>query len=76
MTLREFIEKEISLNHIGCFDDFRSSLQNLTIGEDEEELDLDEYEDYLDYHVEWAEIKQNFNRYDGVVWYEIELASE
>ena len=76
MTLREFIEQEIELGHIGCFEDFRSSLQNLTLGEDEEELDLDEYEDYLDYSVEWVEIKQNFNRYDGVVWYDIELAEE
>lgn len=72
MTLREFIEQEINLGTISCFEDFRSSLQDLTLC-DGEELDLDEYEDYLDYDIEWVEIKINYNRYCGTVWYEIEL---
>ena len=72
MTLREFIEQEISLDNISCFEDFRSSLQDLTLYYGEE-LDLDEYKDYLDYDIEWVEIKMNYNRYYGTVWYEIEL---
>ena len=75
MTLREFIEQEIELGTISCFEDFRSSLQGLTLSEDEE-LDLDEYEDYLDYDIEWVEIKVNYNRYYGTVWYEIELVNK
>lgn len=72
MTLREFIEQEINLGTISCFEDFRSSLQDLTLCGGEE-LDLDEYEDYLDYDIEWVEMKMNYNRYYGTVWYEIEL---
>ena len=75
MTLREFIEQEINLGRIWCFEDFRSSLQGLTLY-DGEEIDLDEYEDYLDYDIEWVEIKQNYNRYYGTVWYEIELVNK
>jgi hypothetical protein len=75
MTLREFIEQEIELGTISCFEDFRSSLQDLTFY-DGEELDLDKYEDYLDCYIEWAEIKINHNRYSGTVWYEIELVNE
>ena len=75
MTLREFIEQEINLGTISCFEDFRSSLQGLTLYAGEE-LDLDEYEDYLDYDIEWVEIKINYNRYCGTVWYEIELVDK
>ena len=75
MRLREFIEREINLGTISCFEDFRSSLQGLTLY-DGEELDLDEYEDYLDYDIEWVEIKMNYNRYYGTVWYEIELVNK
>lgn len=75
MTLREFIEQEINLGTISYFEDFRSSLQGLTLY-DGEELDLDEYEDYLDYDIEWVEIKMNHNRYCGTVWYEIELVNK
>lgn len=75
MTLREFIEQEISLGAISCFEDFRSSLQGLTLYGGEE-LDLDEYEDCLDYDIEWVEKKMNYNRYCGTVWYEIELVED
>ena len=75
MRLREFIKREINLGTISCFEDFRSSLQGLTLY-DGEELDLDEYEDYLDYDIEWVEIKMNYNRYYGTVWYEIELVNK
>lgn len=72
MILKDFIEQEISLNHISCFKDFRERLQYLSFGESHE-LDLDDYDKYLYCEVEWVEIKLNFNRYDGVVWYEVEL---
>lgn len=75
MTLREFIEQEINLGAISCFEDFRSSLQGLALYYGEE-IDLDEYEDYLDYDIEWVEIKMNYNRYCGTVWYEIELVDK
>lgn len=75
MTLREFIEQEINLGTISCFEDFRSSLQGLTLN-DWDGIDLDEYEDYLDYDIEWVEIKINYNRYYGTVWYEIELVDK
>ena len=73
MILKDFIEQEIELGHIGCFDDFKTSLQRLSFG-DYQELDIDSYEDYLNHEIEWAEIKINYNWYDGTVWYEIELA--
>ena len=72
MILKDFIEQEIELGHIGCFEDFRESLQYLSFS-DSHELDLDDYDKYLHCEIEWVEIKLNFNRYDGVVWYEIEL---
>lgn len=75
MTLREFIEQEINLGTISCFEDFRYRLLDLTLYDDEE-IDLDEYEDYLDYDIEWVEIKMNYNRYCGTVWYEIELVNK
>lgn len=31
MTLREFIKHEINLDTISCFEDFRSSLRELTL---------------------------------------------
>lgn len=73
MILKDFIEQEIELGHIACFEDFKTSLQRLSFG-DYQELDIDSYEDYLNHDVEWAEIKINYNWYDGTVWYEIELA--
>lgn len=75
MTLQEFIEQEIYLCHIGCFDDFRESLQELT-NCDGEELDTNNFDSYLDCNVEWAQIKINYGHFDGVVWYEVELSSE
>lgn len=70
MTLREFIEQEINLGTISCFEDFRSSS---ILYFDIEEIDLDEYEDYLDHDVEWAEIHIKYNRYGKTVWYAVEV---
>lgn len=75
MTLREFIEQEINLGTISCFEDFKSSsilYFGLVV-----ELDLDEYEDYLDHDVEWAEIKINYCRdYDKTVQYAVGLVDD
>ena len=69
MTLREFIEQEIKAERISCIEDFGESLNQL-------ELDKYLYHDYLDFDIEWADIKINYSHFDGVVWYEIELKNE
>ena len=76
MTLREFIEQEIKAERISCIEDFGDCLDKLEFDDDEEELDKYEYQDYLDFDIEWADIKINYSHFSGVVWYEITLAYE
>ena len=75
MTLREFIEQEISCGRISCIEDFGESLDKLE-SSDGEELDKYTYQDYLESDIEWVTIKYGYSKYAGYVWYEIELAEE
>ena len=71
MKLREFIEQEIKAERIYCIEDFGECLEKLEFDDGEEELDKYEYQDYLDFDIEWADIHIGFS-----VWYEIELKKE
>lgn len=75
MKLREFIEQEIKAERISCIEDFGESLNQLEF-DDGEELDKYLYQDYLDFDIEWADIKINYSHFSGTVWYEIELKNE
>ena len=77
MTLREFIEQEISCGRISCIEDFGESLDKLE-SSDGEELDKYTYQDYLESDIERADIKIYYSHLSvsGVAWYEIELAEE
>ena len=77
MTLREFIEQEISRGRISCIEDFGESLDKLE-SSDGEELDKYTYQDYLESDIERADIKIYYSHLSvsGVAWYKIELAEE
>lgn len=75
MDLREFIEQEIKAERIFCIEDFGECLEKLEF-DDGEELDKYEYQNYLDFDIEWADIKINYSHFSGIVWYEIELKNE
>lgn len=77
MTLREFIEQEIKCERISCIEEFGEELDKLK-SSDGEELDKYEYQDYLDFDIEKANIKIYYSHLSvsGVAWYEIELAEE
>ena len=77
MTLQEFIEQEIRSERIFCIEDFGESLQKLEFS-DGEELDKYEYQDYLDFDIEKANIEIYYSHLSvsGVAWYEIELMRE
>lgn len=77
MTLREFIEQEISCGRISCIEDFGESLDKLE-SSDGEELDKYTYQHYLESDIERADIKIYYSHLScsGVAWYEIELAED
>lgn len=77
MTLREFIEQEIRAERIFCIEDFGESLEKLE-SSDGKELNKYEYQDYLDFDIEKANIQIYYSHLSvsGVAWYEIELAEE
>lgn len=76
MDLREFIEQEINAERIYCIEDFGECLEKLEF-DDGEELDKYEYQNYLDFYIEWADIKINYSHLGGgTVWYEIKLMNE
>lgn len=77
MTLREFIEQEISCGRISCIEDFGESLDKLE-SSDGEELDKYTYQDCLESDIERADIKIYYSHLSvsGVAWYEIELAED
>ena len=77
MTLREFIEQEIRSERISCIEDFGESLDKLE-SSDGEELNKYEYQNYLDFDIEKANIQIYYSHLSvsGVAWYEIELAEE
>lgn len=73
MTLREFIEHEIREGHVFDIDDFGRTLEYLE-WEDGEEIDPEEFEDYLDYNLDSAAIIHNFGASFHLMYYEILIA--
>lgn len=64
MTLREFIEQEIREDHVFDIEEFGTKLASME-WEDGEEIEPEEFKDYLDYDLDSAAIIQNF----GVSFY-------
>lgn len=75
MTLREFIEQERRDCHVFDIEEFFDRLQFLE-REDGEEIEPEEFEDYLDYNLESAAMVHSFGKYAYSMHYEITLADE
>ena len=71
MTLREFIEQEKAGN-VFDIEEFGEKLHSLNF-EGEEEIEPEEFEDYLDNDLEMVTVKHYFSRFIYSMWYEIEL---
>ena len=72
MTLREFIEQEIKAGNVFGIEEFGEKLHSLNF-EGEEEIEPEEFEDYLDNDLEMVTVKHYFSRFIYSMWYEIEL---
>lgn len=75
MTLREFIEQERRECHVFDIEEFGTKLKILEF-EDGEEIEPEEFEDYLDYNLESAAMVHSFGKYAYSMHYEITLADE
>ena len=75
MTLREFIEHEIMENHVFDIEEFGTKLEDIG-WEDGEEIELKEFEDYLDYNLDSAAIIHNFGASSYLIYYKISIAYE
>ena len=75
MTLREFIEQERRDCHVFDIEEFFDMLQFLE-REDGEEIEPEEFEDYLDYNLESAAMVHSFGKNAYSMHYEITLADE
>lgn len=72
MTLREFIEQEIREGQVFDIEEFGEKLHSLNF-EGEEEIEPEEFEDYLDNDLEMVTVKHYFSRFIYSMWYEVEL---
>lgn len=75
MTLREFIEQEIREDHVFDIEEFGTKLEDIG-WEDGEEIELKEFEDYLDYNLDSAAIIHNFGASSYLIYYKISIAYE
>lgn len=75
MTLREFIQTEIEAGNVFDVEEFGEKLHSLNF-EGEEEIEPEEFEDYLDNDLEMVTVKHYFSRFIYSMWYEIELAED
>lgn len=75
MTLREFIEQEIREGHVYDLEEFGTKLP-IFEWEDGEEIESEEFEDYLDYNLDSAAIIHSFGAYYHSMYYEISIARE
>ena len=75
MTLRDFIEQEIKEGHVFDIEEFWEKLHSLNF-EGEEEIEPEEFEDYLDNDLEMVTVKHFFSRFIYSMWYEIELSRD
>ena len=74
MTLREFIEHEIMENHVFDIEEFGTKLEDIG-WEDGEEIELKEFEDYLDYNLDYVAII-NYSEAPSYFYYKISIAYE
>jgi hypothetical protein len=72
MTLRDFIEQEIEAGNVFDVEEFGEKLHSLNF-EGEEEIEPEEFKDYLDNDLEMVTVKHYFSRFIYSMWYEIEL---
>ncbi len=72
MTLREFIEQEIMENHVFDIEEFGTKLEDIE-WEDGEEIESEEFEDYLDYNLDSAAIIHNFGTSSYLMYYKISI---
>lgn len=75
MTLREFIEQEIREDHVFDIEEFGTKLAYIG-WEDGEEIEPEEFEDYLDYNLDSAAIIHDFGANSHLVYYKISIAYE
>lgn len=73
MTLRDFIDQEIREGHVFDIEEFGTKLTTIE-WEDREEIELKEFEDYLDYNLDSAAIFHEFGVYFHAIYYEISIA--
>ena len=72
MTLRDFIQTEIEAGNVFDIAEFEEKLHSLNC-EGEEEIEPEEFEDYLDNDLEMVTVKHFFSKYTYSMWYEVEL---
>lgn len=75
MTLRDFIQTEIEAANVFDIEEFGTKLRSLEF-EDGDEIPVDEFEDYLDYNLDYAAIIHDFGTFYYSMRYEITLAYE
>lgn len=75
MTLREFIEQKIREGHVFDLEEFGTKLHIFEF-EAGEEIEPEEFEDYLDYNLDSVAIIHNFGAYYHSMYYEISIARE
>ena len=73
MTLREFIEQEIREDHVFDIEEFGTKLASIE-WEDGEEIEPEEFKDYLDYNLDSAAIIYNFGVSFYAMYYKISIA--
>ena len=73
MTLREFIEQEIKEDHVFDIEEFGTKLASMG-WEDGEEIEPEEFEDYLDYNLDSVAIIHTFGAFSHLMYYEILIA--
>lgn len=75
MTLREFIEQEIEEGHVFDLEEFGTKLHIFEF-EDGEEIEPEEFEDYLDYNLDSVAIIHNFGTSSYLMYYKISIVYE
>ena len=75
MTLRDFIQTEIEAGSVFDIEEFGTKLKSLE-WEDGEEINPEEFEDYLDYNLDSAAIIHDFGTFSYLMHYEISIVYE
>ena len=75
MTLREFIEQERRECHVFDVEEFGEKLKSLNY-EGDEEIPVENFEEYLDHDIEQATVKHYFGKHYYFLGYEISIMYE